>query len=135
MPFKVIPSGFGRILHAVQLTVRVETLQDGGPGTYVTCTVDSGATSCIFDATVASRLGLEFRAGKPTMTLGVGGQVQTYLHEVRLQLPGGPVTVLAGFQENLPVLGLLGMSGFFEHFRITFDGTAKVCEFDRIQKP
>jgi hypothetical protein len=40
-----------------------------------------------------------------------------FLHEIALYVPGGPVTTPAGFSDNLPIAGLLGMMGFFEHFR------------------
>jgi len=132
VPFKTAIHASGRLLHFVQLTVRVESLNDGGSGTYVTCTVDSGSTLCVFDVTVAEKLGLVWKNGVRVMTMGIGGPKETYLHQVRLHLPGGPVSVLAAFQEALPVSGLLGMSGFFEHFRITFDGMARVCEFERL---
>jgi hypothetical protein len=39
--------------------------------------------------------------------------------------------VTAGFKENLPIAGVLGMQGFFEFFRITFDPEAKTCELER----
>ena len=49
-----------------------------------------------------------------------------------LYIPGGPVTIKAGFKEKLPVAGIPGMAGFFEPFKITFDGQAQACELERI---
>ncbi len=56
------------------------------------------------------------------------------MHDISLYIPGGIVTTKAGFSDNLPILGLLGMTGFFEHFRITFDPAALRCELERIYK-
>ena len=62
---------------------------------------------------------------------GIGGRETTYLHRVNLFVPGGPFTMTAGFKENLPIAGILGMQGFFEFFRITFDPDSKTCELER----
>jgi hypothetical protein len=66
------------------------------------------------------------------VTNGIGGQEEVWLHKIRLHIPGGPVDITAGFKENLPVSGLLGTNGFFEHFKITFEGDAKPCTLERI---
>jgi hypothetical protein len=68
------------------------------------------------------------------MTQGIGGGVPIYLHEVVLYVPGGPVKIKAGFRDNLPVAGLLGMSGFFEFFKVTFNPELKACEIERIHR-
>jgi hypothetical protein len=64
--------------------------------------------------------------------MGIGGQEDTYLHDVTLHIPGGPTTAKVGFKAELPVAGLLGMNGFFEHFRVVFDGPGKFCSLERI---
>lgn len=94
--------------------------------------IDSGATRCLFHAQIASSLGLDFRSGILEITNGIGGQEDTWLHDLALYIPGGPVKIRAGFKENLPVAGLLGTSGFFEHFNITFEAAAKQCVMERI---
>lgn len=63
--------------------------------------------------------------------MGIGGSESVYLREVLLYIPGGPVVITAGFKKGLPLAGLLGMNGFFEHFRVTFDTVSKVCELER----
>ena len=98
----------------------------------IECVVDSGATRCLFHADIASFLGIDLRSGRLEMTNGIGGTEETWIHDVMLHIPGGPVKISAGFKENLPVAGLLGMKGFFEHFRITFDSVAKECTLERI---
>jgi hypothetical protein len=64
--------------------------------------------------------------------MGSAEREETWLHDITLYIPGGPVQITAGFKENLSVAGLLGMTGFFEHFNVTFDPTAKECQLERI---
>lgn len=54
------------------------------------------------------------------------------MHNITLYIPGGPVQIKAGFSDSLPVIGILGMTGFFDHFFIKFDPAALRCELDRI---
>jgi hypothetical protein len=62
---------------------------------------------------------------------GIGGAEETWLHDITLYIPGGPVQITAGFKQHLAVAGLLGMGGFFEFFKITFDSAAKECTLQR----
>jgi predicted aspartyl protease len=94
--------------------------------------IDSGATRCIFHDAIAAHLGIDVRTGTREITSGIGGQVELWLHPIKLHIPGGAVNITAGFREGLPVAGLLGMSGFFEHFHVTFDLATKQCVLDRI---
>jgi len=55
-----------------------------------------------------------------------------YVHEISLCAPGGIIATRAGFTKDLPIAGLLGMAGFFENFRVTFDATALRVELERI---
>jgi hypothetical protein len=57
-----------------------------------------------------------------------------YLHDVSLYTPGGIVSARAGFSDDLPIAGLLGMTGFFEHFKITFDPILLRCELERLYR-
>ncbi|MEO7029410.1 MAG: retropepsin-like aspartic protease [Acidobacteriaceae bacterium] len=94
--------------------------------------VDSGANFCVFSGDVAEELGIVIESGIPAETVGIGGTEVVWFHEITMHLPGGSVAVQAGFQRGLPVAGLLGMNGFFEHFRITFNGASRQCEFERL---
>jgi hypothetical protein len=94
--------------------------------------IDSGATRCLFHADIARHIGLDLTSGQIEITNGISGQEETWLHEVMLYVPGGPVKIKAGFKEGLPIAGLLGMHGFFEHFNITFDTAMKECVLDRV---
>jgi hypothetical protein len=94
--------------------------------------IDSGASSCIFHASIGRAVGLDVEKGKPTETLGIAGAMRVYVHEISLYAPGGIIVTVAGFSDALPIAGLLGMSGFFENFRIVFDPTELRCELDRL---
>ncbi len=71
-------------------------------------------------------------SGVREITNGIGGPEEVWLHDVHLYIPGGMVRIKAGFKDNLPLSGLLGTSGFFEHFRITFEGDTKQCVLERV---
>jgi hypothetical protein len=55
-----------------------------------------------------------------------------YLHDISLYVPGGVIAIRAGFSSDLPVAGLLGMTGFFDNFKITFDAIGRHCELERL---
>ena len=43
------------------------------------------------------------------------------------------MTIFAAFKENLPIAGLLGMNGFFEHFNISFLARDLICDLERLE--
>jgi hypothetical protein len=87
---------------------------------------------CLFHSDIGDFLGLDVKTGRLQMTNGIGGPEETWMHDITLYIPGGPVQITAGFKENLSVAGLLGIRGFFDHFKITFDSVAKECLLERI---
>jgi hypothetical protein len=86
----------------------------------------------MFHGSIGRALGLDIDRGLKEETLGVSGSSVGYIHTVSLFLPGGPIRINASFSDELPIAGLLGMSGFFDHFRITFDSRARYCELERL---
>jgi aspartyl protease len=133
--YKAYPDVYGppdSFIYAVMLDVQVALPQLNAPRTRrFDAIVDSGASRTLLHADLARHLGLELKAGEIERAQGIGGSEEIYLHEITLFLPGGPVTTKAGFKDRLPVAGLLGMKGFFEFFRVTFDSAQKICEIDR----
>ena len=85
--------------------------------------MDSGSPWCLFHADVGLDIGIDIAKGIPHPLGGVvGGSVsQMYFHKVKLCLPGTIIDIMAGFSEKLSVGGLLGRSGFFDKYTITFD--------------
>jgi len=94
--------------------------------------IDSGASSCIFHASIGRAIGLDIENGQLTETLGVAGATRIYLHDISLYAPGGIIATRAGFSDDLPIAGLLGMAGFFENYKISFDPIALQCELERL---
>jgi hypothetical protein len=94
--------------------------------------IDSGATNCVFHTQIGEAIGLNIRTGDVETTTGVSGSSVLYMHQVSLYVPGGAYSVRAGFSAELPLAGILGMNGFFDHFKVTFNPTTLACELDRI---
>jgi hypothetical protein len=86
----------------------------------------------MFHADFARHLGLDLKAGHLESTQGIGGSADAWVHQVCLYIPGGPVNIHASFKEGLPVAGLLGMNGFFEHYTVNFIHSALHCAIERV---
>ena len=87
------------------------------------CVIDSGSPFCLFRAGIAAYLKIDLKAGSAETLLGVSDRISevVYFHRVTLGIGTWEREVTAGFAENLAFPGLLGISGFFENFRVTFD--------------
>jgi hypothetical protein len=96
--------------------------------------IDSGASRCLLHSDFATHLGIDYKSCPVEITQGISGNENTYLHDIMLYIPGGPTIIKAGFKEKLPVAGLLGMAGFFEHFKVIFDGPGQCFSLERIYK-
>lgn len=94
--------------------------------------IDSGATRCMFHADFDRHLSIDLAKCPTMVSQGIDGPTMVYHHDITLYIPGGPVQITAGFKEKLPVAGLLGMMGFFNHFRMVFDSAGQFCELERI---
>jgi hypothetical protein len=95
--------------------------------------LDSGASRTTFHSSIGKALGFNIEEGEIEEPLGFGGKSgATYVHEIALYAPGGVLTTRAAFSELIPIAAVLGMAGFFEHFKITFDHSAKSCDLQRI---
>lgn len=138
IPYKVFPDSFGppgSFLHSAVLNVQLALPTPNTPRTKrFEAIIDSGATRCLFHSDFASHLGLDVKAGETEVTQGISGSETLYLHEIALYLPGGAVQTKAGFKDKLPVAGLLGMKGFFEFFKVTFDPDLKACELQPVYR-
>ena len=133
VPYRVFPDGAGSYLYWAALNVQIALPAPTAPRTRrFEAIIDSGATRCLFHAQIARHLGIDVSCGVREATNGIGGREEVWLHDVTLYIPGGPVKIKAGFMDNLPVSGLLGMCGFFEHFRVAFEADNKQCVLDRV---
>jgi len=133
LPYKKFPDGKSGSFYSVILPVNIALPTKSAPRSkrFGAC-IDSGASTCLFHASIGRALGFEIEKGEVQETIGINGPSNVYMHDVALYAPGGIIMVRAGFSNELPILGLLGMSGFFDHFKITFDPTSRTCTLDRI---
>jgi hypothetical protein len=86
--------------------------------------LDSGADSCVFPALFATALGIDLLTLKRNVTGGVGssGNV-TYYTDLEISLGSGiQFKSNVGFTAALDAqgMGLLGQTGFFEFYNVTF---------------
>jgi hypothetical protein len=96
--------------------------------------IDSGASGCVFHASIGRAIGLEIEKGPAALTQGVACPAKLYLHEISFYAPGGIIAIRAGFSDELPIAGRLGMGGFFDNFKVSFDPIGLQVELDRIYR-
>jgi hypothetical protein len=103
------------------------------------CLLDSGATAVRFGLDLAEICGLDL-AGAPTVQLAVGGaHVTGRLAEVSLRVADESDayewTAPVWFCEPwTPAFGLLGLTGFFDHFDVTISSYAERIELTPINR-
>lgn len=90
---------------------------------YVLALIDSGAADTIFHADIGRQIGIPVDQGPTAEHRGVGGQkIVSYFHHLHLTVGGYSVPIYAGFSDQVqPKPGLLGIQGFFDHFKVSLD--------------
>jgi len=99
--------------------------------------LDTGADHCVFDAQIADGLGIPVTKGATVAFRGVGGgEVAGFLHNVTLSVAAQTFQAPIVFAYGISTTGILGQTGFFDHFVATFDWTPSPPFFDlqRIQR-
>ncbi len=84
---------------------------------------DSGAAFSIFQASEADSLGLDLKSGKPRHAIaGDGRLMRCAMFRMPIEVSGYRFVAMLGFSRDLKIgFNILGLSGFFEHFReVTF---------------
>jgi hypothetical protein len=135
LPYKKFPDGrvAGGFIYSAMVPVNIALPAPNSPRSKrFDAIIDSGASQCVFHADIGRAIGLNIEKGEKTSTNGIQGPADIFLHDISLYIPGGIVQTKAGFSDALPIAGLLGMSGFFEHFKVTFDPTALRVELQRL---
>jgi hypothetical protein len=86
--------------------------------------LDSGCADTLFDSSIGRSLGINIKSGIRSDLGGIakGAKIPAYFHDVDLHADANIIRIRAGFSD-LPIAGILGRRGFFEHFIITFDPT------------
>jgi predicted aspartyl protease len=115
-------SGSGR--DYIRLPLLQVRLSSGTNRSDVVGLVDTGATDCLFDRDVADALGITLADSDIQREyFGVGGQsVFGHIHLIRFQIQGFSewVKIEVGFIDAKLPYQLLGQSGFFDNYEISF---------------
>ena len=84
--------------------------------------VDSGASTSIFDAAVASQIGINYTKGKRRLTMvGNGAYIPIYICKVPIKIGDIWIKTTVGFSPDFGAsMNLLGQKDIFDHFDITF---------------
>jgi hypothetical protein len=88
--------------------------------------VDSGSSACFFHADFLKLFKIKLTDGIKNSLGGVGKGtvIPVYYHDIFVLVGADwKIGVRAGFSEDLSVAGILGRTGFFDAFRVTFDHT------------
>lgn len=112
-----------RLLHGQSVPVVRVRLFRNSRQTEDLALVDSGAVYSIFDASIADRLGIDFKLGRRAFVWGLGGHlVAVYLHSVGLVIDDFHITAEIGFSDQLRIgFNLLGRHSVFNQLQFCFN--------------
>jgi hypothetical protein len=105
LPYKKYPaaSTLGGFFYVASLSVNIALpLANSRPSKRFDAVIDSGASGCLFHASIGRAIGLQIEKGVLASTLGVAGPSKMYLHDVSLYIPGGIVIAEPDFQTISP---------------------------------
>jgi hypothetical protein len=98
--------------------------------------LDTGADHCIFDAQIGQQLGVPVTRGDQVDISGIGGgPIVGFMHTLSISVAGCNYKSPIVFAYNIPATGILGQTGFFDHFVARFDWTPDPPCFDIQQIP
>lgn len=134
LPYKKYPTVAGGVdLRAICPVYIALTARGAVRSKKIEAVIDSGASNCIFHAQIGEAVGFDIKAGRQEETYGVDGKSSAiYFHDILIYMPGGQITIDGAFSYDMPVPAILGMRGFFDNFKVTFDPTGQLCEVERI---
>lgn len=88
--------------------------------------IDSGATISIFKTQIADELGIKIESGEKIMMRSISSWVQGYVHTIKFKVANKKFNLRVVFShDDRASFNILGRSGFFEKFKITFDEAKK----------
>lgn len=132
-PFFDLPESEGGSDVLPLLSVR---LKNGRNELTVRCLVDSGASETLLSADIAELLGIDLTKAEEQSYIGIGETpIRGFSHKLMLKVSGFDewIVVIAGFipENEMP---LLGHSGFFESYEVTFRAFYKSFEIKTPKK-
>ena len=123
VPLKEPMAGFPGRGHDWFPVVPVKLRHGGRATPWFAAFVDSGSHCCLFDKSLATRLGLDLEKGARDVVRGLADEawIEVRFFEVTMIVAAEAVVVPVGFCDLDPWPGLLGRAGFFEKFVVAFD--------------
>ena len=107
--YKKFPLRGGGVCYSAMLNVNIALPVENAPRTKrFEAVIDSGASRCIFHASIGRFIGLNIQSGTVEETLGISGVSRTYLHDIALYAPGGIIRIVAGFRTTYRLLVFWG---------------------------
>lgn len=93
--------------------------------------VDTGTDYCLFDARIGASIGIKVNNGPEGEMGGIvaGSITKVYFHTIKLVVGAEMVEIKAGFSWDITA-NLLGQTGFFDNFTVSFDPTFEPPCFD-----
>lgn len=123
--YKKLPAGTNPSKPWILRPILQIRLSYGAKHENVRCLVDTGADDCLFHTSIADLLGIDVKAGTLKQFSGIAGghPVDAYMHWVKFEVQGFSETIdaLVGFVDSDSVYGILGQSGFFHNYCVTFE--------------
>jgi hypothetical protein len=97
-------------------------IQSGQRRVPVLAMLDSGTDGTVLDASVAERLGIDYRQCQKVKLGGIGS-VEGFLSTIELTVSDMKVKmdIPVVFAKDLPMEGLLGQRHFFQRFKVRFE--------------
>lgn len=95
--------------------------------------VDSGADFCTFPTFMGTKTGLDIKSAPVSKMKGLGGEVDTWYHDIQIVLRRNIIDVKAAFIDDLPA-AILGRNGFFETYKVIICHSERYLELKNINK-
>lgn len=84
--------------------------------------IDSGAVVSVFRSDIAELLDVKIEKGLRMNSIGIGGKVEVFVHELEIKLFDRWFTCKVAFsKQSTARFNLLGRDGFFERHLVTFN--------------
>ena len=98
--------------------------------------VDSGSPYCYFHSSIGKAIGIKIESGIKDSLGGIvqGALADVFFQDVSLYVGADIIRIKAAFCDQLSAAGILGRTGFFDNFIVTFDhsGTPPCFEIQRV---
>lgn len=136
-PYRTAPGPNNTVLYTPFIRIRLGR-KHGLKSRFFEAMVDSGASDCMFHEQIASAIGIpDITTGRREQRKGISGVGEdVWIHPVILYVGENGLSIEAAFSRRLPIAGLLGMKGFFDNFKVTFDPTTEPpgLEIERVHR-